>query len=269
MLETLSGETLLYPIIGDPIRFVKSPQTLTAALQARGHNGVCVPMQVAKEDLARVMSGLTATPNVRAVLVTMPHKTAIVGLCATLSVTAKLVGAVNLARRNPDGSWHGEMLDGVVFAAAQEKHGAKLKGARALLIGAGGAGGAIAVALLDAGVARLIVHDIDHGRRDRLVARLADVGQGRARPGPPDPTSCDMLFNATPLGMSPDDPLPVDTGLLTARLFVGDVVAGHGVTPLIQAATAAGCKTADGVAMVEAGMDVVPSLLIGDAPPLL
>lgn len=263
MLDALSGETLLYPIIGDPIRFAKSPHTLTAALQARGHNGVCVPMQVAQGDLEPVMGGLTATPNVRAVLVTMPHKNAMAGLCATLSATAKLVGAVNLARRNADGSWHGEMLDGVAFVAAQRKHGARLGGARALLIGAGGAGGAIAVALLDAGVRQLIVHDIDHQRRDRLVALLADLGQGRVSAGPPDPADCDMVFNATPLGMSPGDPLPLRADLLTANLFVGDVVAGHGETPLIKAAKAAGCMTADGVAMVDAGMDVAPALLIG------
>lgn len=65
MLETLSGETLLYPIIGDPILFVKAPQRLTAMFEARNHNGICVPMQVPDGGLNSVLRGLGAIPNVR------------------------------------------------------------------------------------------------------------------------------------------------------------------------------------------------------------
>jgi shikimate dehydrogenase len=72
-----------------------------------------------------------------------------------------------------------------------------------------------------------------------------------------------MVVNATPMGMSPNDPLPVAAQLLTSSMFVGDVVAGHGVTPFLQAARAAGCKTADGVQMVEAGMEIIPDFLLG------
>jgi shikimate dehydrogenase len=72
-----------------------------------------------------------------------------------------------------------------------------------------------------------------------------------------------MVVNATPMGMSPQDPLPVPAHLLTPSMFVGDVVAGHGVTPFLQAAQALGCKTADGVQMVEAGMEIMPDFLLG------
>jgi shikimate dehydrogenase len=254
MLETLSGETLLYPIIGDPIIFVKSPGQLTAKFAARGHNGACVPMQVPRGDLGSVIHGLALVPNVRGLLITMPHKNAMVGRCATVSDTAKLLGAVSVARRNADSSWHGDMLDGAAFVNAQKHRGAQHRGARVLQIGAGGAGSAIALALLDAGIDELVLHDADASRRDELVQILS---------GPPDPTGFDMVVNATPMGMSPEDPLPVPGHLLTAAMFVGDVVAGHGVTPLLQAARAAGCKTADGAAMVDAGMEIIPDFLLG------
>jgi shikimate 5-dehydrogenase len=65
-----------------------------------------------------------------------------------------------------------------------------------------------------------------------------------------------------PLGMSANDPLPVAGDLLNSSMFVGDVVAGHGVTSLLQAAQAAGCKTCDGVQMVEAGMNIMPDFLL-------
>jgi shikimate dehydrogenase len=221
-------------------------------------------MQVPRGDLEGVIKGLATAPNVRGLLITMPHKNAMVGLCATLSDSAKLLGAVNLARRNADGSWHGDMLDGVAFVNAQKTRGAKLEGARVLQIGAGGVGGAIALALLDAGVAVLALHDANGSRRDDLVRLLSGLGHSRVIAGPPDPTGYDVVVNATPMGMSPDDPLPVPAALLTASMFVGDVVAGHGVTPLLRAAKAAGCGTADGAAMVDAGVELMPAFLLGE-----
>lgn len=74
---------------------------------------------------------------------------------------------------------------------------------------------------------------------------------------PWDPTGCDLVCNATPMGMEAGDPLPVDPALLTSSMFVGDVISGHGLTPFLAAAKAAGCKTADGGHMVEAAQDVM------------
>jgi shikimate dehydrogenase len=263
MLERLSGETLLYPIIGDPIVFVKSPQRLTAEFAKRGHNGVCVPMQLPDGQLESFLHGIESVANVRGLLITMPHKNAMFAHCATASKTSKLLGVVSVARRNADGSWHGDMLDGLAFVAAQKKAGAHLAGARVLQVGAGGAGSAIAIALLDEGVRELVLCDANAARRDELVRRLSGLGLGRVIAGEADPTGCDGVVNATPMGMSPDDPLPVAANLLAGSMFVGDVVAGHGVTPLLKAAQAAGCKTADGVAMVEAGLERMPDFLLG------
>ena len=83
--------------------------------------------------------------------------------------------------------------------------------------------------------------------------------------GPPDPTGCDLVCNATPLGMEDGDPLPVDPALLTWSMFVGDVIAGHGLTPFLQAAQTAGCKTANGGHMVEAAQDVMADFLLRTA----
>lgn len=258
----LNGETMLYPIIGDPIIFVKSPQRLTAEFEARGHNGICVPMQVAGGELASVIRALDVVPNVRGLLITMPHKGTMFAHCATCSETSKLLGVVNVARRNADGSWHGDMLDGLAFVAAQKKEGAMLDSARVLQIGAGGAGSAIAIALIDAGVSELLLHDSSKSRVDRLVGLLSSRSKGRVVAGPPDPTGCDIVINATPMGMLPTDPLPIPAHLLTSSMFVGDVVAGHDVTPFLQIARKAGCKTADGIQMVEAGMKIMTDFFL-------
>jgi shikimate dehydrogenase len=262
MLEKMSGETCLYPIIGDPISFVRSPQRLTAKFEELGHNGICVPMQVPAKALQNVLRGLGPVPNVRGLLITMPHKNAMYAHCATSSKTSKLLGVVSIARRNVDGSWHGDMLDGVAFVAALRKEGAKPDGARVLQLGAGGAGSAIAVALIEAGVRELVLHDANESRCNELAQLLSDLDRGRVIVGAADPTGCDIVVNATPMGMSLNDPLPVPVHLLNSAMFVGDVVAGHGITPFVEAARAAGCQTADGFQMVEAGIEIMPDFLL-------
>ena len=157
------------------------------------------------------------------------------------------------------------MLDGLAFVKAQKDHGAKPEGARVLLVGAGGAGSAIAIALLEAGVGELIICDAEESRVAALLSLLRDLGQGRVSTGPPDPTGCDLVCNATPMGMEDGDPLPVNAALLTSSMFVGDVIAGHGVTSFLQAAEAAGCKTANGGHMVEAAQDVMADFMLRTA----
>src|SRR5215210_6102156 len=267
MLESLSGETRLFPIIGDPIKYVQSPARLTSGFAARGHNGICVPMQVPDGDLESVMHGLIRIPNIDGLLVTMPHKFAASTYCATSSERSRLLKNVSVMRRNPDGSWHGDMLDGLAFVQAQKNQGAQPDGARVLLVGAGGAGSAIAVTLLESGVRELIIHDTNEARRSELLTLLADVGQGRVTAGPADPTGCDMVCNATPLGMAEGDPLPVAAELLTSSMFVGDVIAGHGLTPLLAAAKAAGCSTANGGQMVEAVQELMVDFMIRQRTP--
>ncbi len=260
MFELLSGETQLYPILGDPIGFVKSPQRLTAKFAERNHNGACVPMLVPEGALSDLLFGIAPVSNVRGLLVTMPQKGTMFQHCATASETSKLLGVVSIVRRNEDSSWHGDIIDGLAFVEAQKKAGAKIEGARVLQIGAGAAGSAIAAAFLDAGLRELILHDVDTAKAEELAQLLAHRGQVAS--GPPDPADCDLVINTTPMGMHPEDPLPVSSELLTASMFVGDVVAGHGQTPLLQAARAAGCKVADGSGMVDAGLDLMLEFLL-------
>jgi shikimate dehydrogenase len=263
MSSQLSGATRLFPIIGDPITYVESPVRLTRTFAEREHNGVCIPMHVTAEDLDVAMAGLSATANVDGILVTMPHKFAAFALCATSSERSRMLGVVSVMRRNPDRTWHGDVLDGLAFVKAQKNHGAHVEGARALLIGAGGAGRAIAFALLEAGIGELVVYDADASRVGTLLARIAEFGDNRVVTGSPDPTACDLVFNATPIGMEERDPLPLDATLLTSSMFVGDVIAGHGVTPLIRAAQNAGCNTANGDDMVDAVQDLMVDFMLG------
>ncbi|HYW60251.1 MAG TPA: shikimate dehydrogenase [Xanthobacteraceae bacterium] len=242
MLPGLSGETRIHIIVGDPIGQTKSPAGLTRVFVERAVDAVCIPMQVPAGDFDAVMAAIKRVQNVDGVVVTVPHKFAATRHCDALSARACALAAVNAMRRGTDGRWTGDMTDGVALLAALRAGGFEPKARRALVVGAGGAGSAVAHALAEAG-ARVAVHDIDRGRCDDLRQRLAAWG---AAAGSADPAGFDLVVNATPLGMTPGDPLPVDAARLGAGAVVADLVTRPVVTPLLAAARQRGARTFTG-----------------------
>jgi shikimate dehydrogenase len=247
----INGATRLIPIIGDPIAQVKSPAGVTHALQQRGVNAVCVPVHVAADDVEAFINAAERVQNIDGIIVTVPHKFAAYRHCSSATDRAHLLGSVQILRRNADRTWHGDHLDGEGFVAGIRAAGCRPEGRRALLVGAGGAGSAIALALLDAGVATVAIHDTDARRRDALRAKLAPRYGNAITAGSSDPTGYTLLVNATPRGMQVGDPFPIEVAKLAAPMFVADVVTAPATTPLIEAARAAGCGVQVGAAMFE------------------
>ena len=247
----LDGATRLIPIIGDPIAQVKSPAGVTHALQQRGLNAVCVPFHVTADDVDPFIEAAKRVQNIDGMIVTVPHKFVAYRHCGSATERAHLLGSVQILRRNADRTWHGDHLDGEGFVVGIRAAGARPKGQRALLVGAGGAGSAIALALLESGVEQLAIHDSDVARRDALLAKLQPRFGEEVTIGSADPTGYSLIVNATPRGMRAGDPLPIDVVKLEPDMFVADVVTAPGMTPLIEAARAAGCTTQVGAGMFE------------------
>lgn len=260
-VPSLSGETRVIPIIGDPIAQVKSPAGVTRALNAMGCNSVVVPIHVTSADVDTFIEGVAVARNVDGIIVTVPHKFAAYRHCATATDRAHFLGAVNTLRRNADGRWHGDAFDGEGFVAGLRVAGWR-PGGPALLVGAGGAGSAIALALLQAGVGELAIHDADAARRDALLARLQTQPGKRVRAGSSDPSGFALVANATPTGMRSGDPYPVQVDKLAAGMFVGDVITAPAVTPLIEAARRAGCATQVGGGMFAEVLKLMVAFLL-------
>jgi shikimate dehydrogenase len=255
ILDDYSGATRVVFIVGDPIAQVKSPYGVTEAMRARGAEVIVVPAHVKPADLDAFFALTQRMPNVDGIIVTVPHKFDAARLSPHVTPRARSIGAVNVVRRAADGTWEGDMCDGEGYVAGLRKAGCEPRGRRALLVGAGGAGSAIAHALVDAGVASLALHDADTARREALADKLRHYGALVPTVGSTDPTGFDLAINASPMGMQAGDPLPLQVDKLVATTFVGDVVTMPAVPPLIDAARARGCATMTGAGMFEAVRD--------------
>ena len=201
MIPAPSGATRLYIIIGDPIAQVRSPAGVSQAFADHGRDAILIAAQVAPADLPDFLATTNRVKNLDGIVATIPHKFACYQVCASATERAHFIGAVNLMRRRLDGGWHGDMVDGLGFVGAARAKGVDPRGMRALLVGAGGAGSAIALALVEAGVSELAIHDSAAERRDALIHRLNQLGKGHVRAGTVDPTGFDFVANATPAGM--------------------------------------------------------------------
>lgn len=248
----IDGATRIYPIIGDPIAQVKSPAGMSAGFAARGRNAVVVPIQTSVADVDDFLRTAARTGNIDGIITTIPHKVTALAHCATLTDRARIGGSVNVLRRNADRSWHGDSLDGLGMLGGIRSQGGDPAGKSCLLVGAGGAGVAIAQALLDAGATELAVHDVDSARRDRLIAAMQAVYGNRVRVGSDDPAGFGLVVNATPMGMRPEHPLPVRVDRLDPGAFVGCVITAPVVSPWVAAARARGCKGSVGADMYRA-----------------
>jgi shikimate dehydrogenase len=249
----IRGTTSIIVHLGDPITPVKAPMIYNPWFARQGVDAVVVPMGVSAQDYARVLPAVFSVSNVCGALITMPHKVTTVAMLAEASLAVRIAGSCNAVIRRADGTLAGDLFDGAGFTRAARAGGVAIEGRRALVVGTGGVGRAIAAALAAEGIAALRLHDLDPGSADDLAARIRTHYPHIAiatLPGPPDPAGMDIVVNATPLGMRSGDPLPLDASRLAAGTFVGEVVMAAAKTPLLAAAEARGCTIQPGTDML-------------------
>ena len=139
------------------------------------------------------------------------------------------------------------------------RKGQTIAGARALVVGAGGVGSAIAASLAAAGVSALGVFDMNTASAEALGGRLRTHYPAlQVLTGSNDPAGWDIVVNATPLGMKSGDPMPFDIDRIAPTTFVGEVVMKSEYTPLLRAARDKGCTVQVGTDML---FEMIPAYL--------
>lgn len=247
----INGHTELIAHLGHPTHAFKAPMIYNPYFASIGVNAVVVPMGCRPGNFAPVLRALFTLDNIRGALITMPHKVTAAGLLDVATPTVRVAGACNAVKRDAEGRLVGDMFDGEGFVRGLRRKGLALQGARALVVGCGGVGCAIAASLAASGVGAIALFDTQERSADDLAGRLGTHYPAiTVSTGSKDPAGFDLVVNATPLGMNADDPLPVDVGRLAPGTFVGEVVMKSEMTALLVAAQARGCRVQIGSDML-------------------
>ncbi len=249
----LTGRTRAAGVIGSPIRHSLSPALFNAAFSAAGLDWGYLAFDVPDGSAGVAVAGMRAL-GIEGLSVTMPHKAAVIESLDSLSDEAGALGAVNCIT-NRAGVLHGDNTDGSGFIdALRLDEGLEVDGARCAVIGAGGAGRAVARALAQAGASSIVIINRTAGPAQRAVVLAGSV----AKVGTPDDVrAVDLVVNATPLGMGvvvsthgEGEPLPLDVSLLSEGQVVIDLVYHPAVTPLLTEARRRGLRTVNGLGML-------------------
>jgi len=254
----LSGETRLYVIIGDPIAQVGSPRLFNQAFRRRNAGAVLVPLRIKAERLPQALEAFHHFDNLDGIVVTVPHKIAVMELIDEVRESGRRIGAVNAIRRLRDGRLVGDSFDGKGCLRGLAAEGHRIRGKSVLMVGGGGAGRAIAHAMADEGPARLRLFDIDPNRQAELVASLRQAHSSLAvEAGDADPEGFEVVVNCTPLGMRASDPYPIDPNRLSPSALVVDVILQPAVSPLLEAAAKRGCTIQPGIQMLTGQVEAI------------
>ena len=247
----INGNTEIIAHIGYPTHAFKAPMIYNPWFEKAGVNAIVVPMGCQAPDFPVFLPAVFKLSNIRGALITMPHKVTTIGLLDEVFPNAAIAGACNAVRRAPDGRLQGDMFDGEGFVRGVLRKGMKLQGARALVVGSGGVGCAIAASLAAAGVAALGLFDVNVASANGLGERLRQHYPAlQVTTGSNDPAGFDLLVNATPMGMNEGDPMPMDVSRIAGSTFVGEVVMKSEMTAFLSAAAARGCRVQIGSDML-------------------
>ncbi len=249
------GQILLAGVIGDPVTHSRSPAIHNAALASLGIGARYELWPTSAAELPGRIESLRG-PHILGANVTLPHKVAVLALLDRLDADAATIGAVNTIVREADGALTGANTDAPAFLASLREDGAyESAGQSALILGASGAARAAAVALIDAGIERLIVVNRTLERAEELLGDalagterdpqlLALAPDDMALPGMLAETT--LIVNATSLGWRADE-TPLAAELIPPGALVFDMV--YRSTRLLREAAARGARPLDGAGM--------------------
>ncbi len=248
----ISGQTQLAGVMGWPVAHSLSPRLHNYWLDLHGINGAFVPLPVAPEHFAQALRVLGRL-GFRGVNVTVPHKEAALAAVDTADAVARRIGAVNTIVFGDNGSLHGTNTDAFGFAENLTACVPDFDAARgpAVIVGAGGAARAAAVALKDMGAGDIRIINRTLARAEGLAMALGAgvhvvdwAGRGAAL------KDAGIVVNTTTQGMTGHEPLDLNLAALAHNAVVYDIVYNPLETPLLAAARARGHRVVDGLGML-------------------
>ena len=262
----ITGTTRLFGVIADPIDHVRAPMVFNPVFQDRNIDAVLVPLHIPSEHLETTIRGLSSMPNMGGVCVTIPHKLPMAKLCDDISLAAQITGAVNAVRFD-QGRLIGENFDGAGFVSGLIGEGHDLAGAKVLMIGAGGAARAIAVALADQPIQQLTIANRTLANADAVASILRDhfpnlvietIEMAQVENILP---MQNIIVNTTSLGLKESDAMPCSLEDVDADVIIADIIMVPEKTAWLSAAEKKGLKTHPGKHMLDYQRDLIGRFL--------
>lgn len=233
----ITGSTKIIALIGDPISKAKTPEMLNQLLHEHDllGNYVVVGLHVEKENLEKTIQGLKCIENFIGAVITMPFKSLIVPLLNSIEENVALLQVSNVIIKKEPNILHGYNFDGLGFVNGLFKQGYIVKDKICLLLGAGGAASSIAFQLLQEECQKLIILNRTEEKAQNLRNKLLKkFPYANISIDTTNLLSIDILINATSIGMSANDSLPVDrVHILNAKL-VADCIVTQEKTALLE-----------------------------------
>lgn len=252
-MTAISKPSILAGLIGSGIQASRTPALHEREGDAQGMRYLyrLLDLDALKMDLTALPDLLTSAQHMgfTGLNITFPCKQAVIPLLDELSPEARGIGAVNTVLFQ-DGRRIGHNTDCLGFAEGFRRGLQDVARRNVVQMGAGGAGAAVAHALLAEGVERLSIFEVDQARAQGLVDNLnAHFGEDRATVGDDLASAmaeADGLVNTTPVGMRKLPGTPLPPALLHPRLWVAEIIYFPLETELLKHARALGCRTLDG-----------------------
>lgn len=245
----ISGTTRVAGVIGDPVRHSLSPVLHNAAYQQLGLDWVYVAFEVPDGATRGALDAMRAL-GLAGLSVTMPHKRAAADGCDQLSADAAVLHSVNTVSLGADGRLSGDSTDGEGFLRSLREAGHDPEGMSVVVLGAGGAARAVALAL-----SRSAAHVVMCARRPDAAAEAAALAGGVSAPWEDRAeaaAAATLVVNATPVGMGATGPaeLPVAASAFHSGQVLADLVYHPLETPLLRCARDRGATVVDGLGML-------------------
>ncbi|HRV30946.1 MAG TPA: shikimate dehydrogenase [Kiritimatiellia bacterium] len=248
-----------FALLGHPVGHSLSPAMHNAAFKALGIHARYSLLDVLPGDIPRTLEDLQQK-NFGGVNITIPHKEEAFRFLKAhheVSPHARALQSVNTVVFRPDGKLYGDNTDAPGFLdALREAFRATPRGKRILLLGCGGAGRALALTCARQGATAMFVSDINMKARCRLrrdlkkVAPQMEVGGVALSRAEQVAPHCDVIIQATPVGMKPGDPPLLPATAFRKGQMVFDLIYRPALTPTLAAAQEAGARTQNGLGML-------------------
>ncbi len=258
MLSTITGNTDVYLILGDPVEQVRAPESFNLIFARLGIDAVLVPVHVPPARVQDFVRAAFSASNIKGLFLTIPHQSVVLDMLDVSSELARLAGAVNAVRRDAQGHFVGDLFDGEGLVDALNGFNIAYAGKRVLILGAGGGASAIAASLVSPAskvskgvAAEVALYDPTPGKARTLADRLGAAGSGRVKTvDSNDPAGFDLVVNASSLGLHANDAMPCDVSRMAPDAALIDILMKNQPSPVVRAARGRGLVAHPGFEMM-------------------